>query len=355
MGEDRGITVCIITKNEEHKIRECVIGFAKQHFPVIVMDTGSLDATPHIAKEAGAEVTHFLWCDDFAKAKNACIEQAKTPYVMVIDSDEVVASIDKNALERCIKEHPNDVGRIRRINQGTSGQQDTYEWINRIFLKEDYHYEGKIHEQLVGKKKAEYNTYCAPITIYHTGYSGTQEERTKKAKRNQRLLESELKEKGEDPYLLYQIGKSQSMAGEYAQACQSYEKALSFDLNPKLEYVIDAVNAYGYALINSGQQEKALSFESIYETFGKNPDFTFLMGLIYMKNADFEGALREFQVTTLLNGGTVGGITTYLPNYNTGVVLECLGRLEEAKKYYKDCGSYQPAIKRLNSIKRGEK
>ncbi len=60
------------------------------------------------------------------------------------------------------------------------------------------------------------------------------------------------------PYLLYQLGKSYYMMGEYGAACDWFAQGLSFDLNPALEYVIDMVETYGYALINSGQEQTAL-------------------------------------------------------------------------------------------------
>ena len=55
------------------------------------------------------------------------------------------------------------------------------------------------------------------------------------------------------------------------------------------------VETYGYALLNSGQEQVALSFENIYQEFGISADFQFLMGLIYMKNARFDQAISEFK------------------------------------------------------------
>lgn len=46
------------------------------------------------------------------------------------------------------------------------------------------------------------------------------------------------------------------MMGEYGVACGWFAQGLSFDLNPALEYVIDMVETYGYALINSGQSRR---------------------------------------------------------------------------------------------------
>lgn len=49
-----------------------------------------------------------------------------------------------------------------------------------------------------------------------------------------------------------------------------FAHGLSYDLEPKLEYVIDMVETYGYALINSGRAGEALFFENIYEEFGNS-------------------------------------------------------------------------------------
>ena len=50
------------------------------------------------------------------------------------------------------------------------------------------------------------------------------------------------------PYVLYQLAKSYYMAAEYTKACAYFDCGLYFDLNPRLEYVIDMVETYGYAL-----------------------------------------------------------------------------------------------------------
>ena len=74
------------------------------------------------------------------------------------------------------------------------------------------------------------------------------------------------------------------MAEVYQSACGYISRGLYFDLNPGLEYVIDMVETYGYALLNSGRPKEALQFEQIYPEFGNTADFQFLMGLIYMNN-----------------------------------------------------------------------
>lgn len=355
------LSICIITKNEEKNIARCLQSLKPYDFEIVVADTGSIDKTKEIALQYTEHVYDFVWCDDFATAKNFAISKATNPYVMVIDSDEFLEPLEVENLYQMIRQHPNAVGRIRRRNVFTRNEQsqENQEWINRVFPKDKYHYEGRIHEQIVAREGNEnYETYQTPVVIEHTGYDLTLEERKEKANRNFTLLIQELKrlEKEESeskqiPYILYQLGKSCYMAEKYAKACEYFSQGLSYDLNPKLEYVIDMVETYGYALINSGQAEAALFFENIYEEFGDSADFQFLMGLIYMNNARFEQAVQEFLKATKHQECRNKGVNSYSAYYNIGVIYECLGKKEEAVQYYEKCGDYESAKKRLADIK----
>jgi tetratricopeptide (TPR) repeat protein len=41
------------------------------------------------------------------------------------------------------------------------------------------------------------------------------------------------------------------------------------------------------------------------------------------------------------------GVNSYRAFYNIGVIYECLGKTEEAIKYYEKCGDYRLAKSRL--------
>lgn len=359
-GTDR-LSVCIITKNEEKNIERCLACLKPYGFEIIVADTGSTDSTKEIALQYTDKVYDFEWCNDFAAARNFAVSKAFNSYVMSIDSDEFVESLDTEKLYQMIKEYPDKLGRISVRNVFTkNGQpQESNEWVSRIFPKNKFRYEGRIHEQLVSKDGSSYETYQSPVMIEHTGYDLTDEERRNKTNRNITLLTQELelleKEKNEQqiPYILYQLGKSCYMAGEYVGAAGYFSKGLSYDLNPKLEYVIDMVETYGYALLNSGQAETALFFENIYEEFGNSADFQFLMGLIYMNNSRFEQAVEEFQKATGHKECRNKGVNSYAAYYNIGVIYECLGKKEEAVSYYKKCGGYEPAKQRRIAMAKG--
>lgn len=369
------LSICIITKNEQQNIARCLESIKLYEAEIVVVDTGSTDGTKRVAAGYTDNLYDFAWCDDFAAAKNFAVSKATNPYVLILDSDEYIEEFDASALEQLLIEHPEKVGRIKRQNifSREGVRKENVEWINRIFAKDKFRYECRIHEQITAIDQAEYDTYRAPITIGHTGYDLTEEERRKKAERNIALLNREvarlLEEHGvscvqEDiekckstggmdgqlPYILYQLGKSYYMAGNYAQACEYFSQGLSYDLNPRLEYVIDMVETYGYALINNGRAGEALFFENIYDEFSDSADFQFLMGLIYMNNERFEDAVREFIKATGHRECRNSGANSYAAYYNIGVIYECLGQTDEARTYYKKCGDYEPAKKRLEGM-----
>lgn len=347
------LSVCIIAKNEEQNIKRCLESLKKYDFEIVVVDTGSTDNTKQIAESYTENVYDFLWCDDFAEAKNEAIRKATNEFVLVLDSDEWLEELDLEKLKKQIKQNPTSVGRIKRRNIMTRDgiKKENEEWINRIFSKKKFGYEGRIHEQIEEKNGEPYETYLTDVVILHSGYDLPKEKRKQKAERNIHLLLKELAELKENdvqvPYLLYQLGKGYYMSEEYITACEYFSKGLSYDLNPKLEYVIDMVETYGYALLNSGQAEVAMNFENIYDEFGCNADFQFLMGLIYMNNEKFNAAISEFLKATTHESCRSIGVNSFSAFYNIGVIYECMGKKSEAGNYYRKCGDYAPAKKRL--------
>jgi hypothetical protein len=55
---------------------------------VVVVDTGSTDRTPEIARRMGARVFHDPWQGDFSLHRNRCLELACGEWILVLDADE---------------------------------------------------------------------------------------------------------------------------------------------------------------------------------------------------------------------------------------------------------------------------
>ena len=77
----------VITRNEADRIARCVGSLLPLCREVIVLDSGSTDATVAIARAAGARVEHQDWLG-FAAQKNAAIARATQPWVILLDADE---------------------------------------------------------------------------------------------------------------------------------------------------------------------------------------------------------------------------------------------------------------------------
>lgn len=80
------LSVAIITKNEEENLRPCLqsVAFAGQ---IVVVDSGSTDATLAIAAEFGCEIYKEAWLG-FGPQKQLAIDKCREPWVLVLDADE---------------------------------------------------------------------------------------------------------------------------------------------------------------------------------------------------------------------------------------------------------------------------
>jgi glycosyltransferase involved in cell wall biosynthesis len=85
-GDPLGITALIITLNEQRHIRECIQS-VKWCTSVLVVDSGSSDATCQLAQEAGAIVLVHPFVNN-ARQYNWGLEQISTPWALVLDADE---------------------------------------------------------------------------------------------------------------------------------------------------------------------------------------------------------------------------------------------------------------------------
>jgi glycosyltransferase involved in cell wall biosynthesis len=341
----------MIVKDEETVLEKCLEAIKKYGYEIVIVDTGSKDRTKEIAYKYTDKVFDFQWCNDFSLARNFSISKADNEYILVIDSDEIVTSLNTKAIDSLLKKNRNKVGRLLRVNEySRKGIKYKYrERVNRLFSRKYYKYEGSIHEQLIAIDNSKVETYLIPLEMNHYGYEEEELIRKSKIKRNIDMLKNELSNNMKDPYILYQLGKSFYMGENYIEACDYFNKALEIDLDIKLEYVQDLVESYGYSLINSQQYEESMKLLNVYDEFKDSADFIFVIALIYMNNSMFNEAIYQFKKAKLIKECKMDGVNTYLSNYNIGVILECLGD-KEAKKYYKLCGKYEPAILRLKSI-----
>lgn len=84
------ISVLIVTKNEEGRIRRCLSSLAQNFEQVVVIDSASTDSTQDLARAAGAEVVDFRWNGRYPKKRQWCLENLalRHDWVFFLDADE---------------------------------------------------------------------------------------------------------------------------------------------------------------------------------------------------------------------------------------------------------------------------
>ncbi len=88
------ISLCMITKDEEDFLAQCLDSVKSFVDEIVIVDTGSTDRTVDIAKGYGARVYHHPWEDDYSKHRNQSISYATGDWILVMDADEVIAKRD---------------------------------------------------------------------------------------------------------------------------------------------------------------------------------------------------------------------------------------------------------------------
>lgn len=346
------ISLCMIVKNEEKNLAKCLDSVKDFIDEIVIIDTGSIDKTKEIAKRYTNRVYDFVWCNDFAKARNFSLSKASNDWVLVLDADEFVTRFNKKTIEQFIHLHHKVVGRLKRINPFEDKKEIKryIERVNRLFNKKYFHYEGNIHEQIVSKDYSQYNTQPIGIEAEHIGYMNEVVTNTNKLERNIKLLKNAIEDNPQDPYLHYQLGKSYFMAKEYNMACESFTKAIDRCSDFRYEYTEDLVESYGYALLKCERYREALVIKKYQTYYEKSPDYNFVMGLIYMNNVRFQDAISYFENCIGQKEGKIEGINSYQPNYNIGVIYETLGFEEKAIEFYEHCGEYLSAKQRIEKL-----
>ena len=348
------ISVCIIARNEEQNIENCLKPLREYDWEIIVVDTGSTDHTKEIAGKYADRVLDFVWCDDFSAARNYSIKQASHDMILVIDSDEYLMEIDTEAILRLAEQNPTSIGLLSRKNHyQMNGTDSVYvDLVERLFSRKYYHYEGIIHEQvrLLDHERYSYESYQIPLILDHSGYTGSKEALHEKALRNISLLEKDLATHPDSPYTYFQIGQSYNMIHDDENACLYYGKGLSYDADPAEEYVQMMVIGYGYALLHLDRAEEALGLSGVYDAFAVSADFFDLMGLIYLRNGQYMNALLEFVKALSCENAHVVGANSFIPSYNIGLINEMMGDREAALMHYRKCGDFPMALEKIQEL-----
>src|SRR5690242_6151247 len=102
------LSICLIVKNEERFLEGCLETVAGIADEIVLVDTGSTDATCEIARAFSCRVLHHEWDHDYAAARNVGIGAAQGRWILCIDADERLE--DAASLRPLIEAAPPEVG-----------------------------------------------------------------------------------------------------------------------------------------------------------------------------------------------------------------------------------------------------
>src|SRR5919199_6137275 len=97
------LSLCMIVKNEEASLPQCLRSVKDAVDEMVIVDTGSCDRTVELAQEFGARVYHFEWCNDFSAARNEALKYMQGKWVLVLDADEVLTPEIVPEIKQAIK------------------------------------------------------------------------------------------------------------------------------------------------------------------------------------------------------------------------------------------------------------
>ena len=211
------VSLCMIVKDEEDFLPQCLQSAGDVVDEIVLVDTGSSDATLEIARSFKAKVFQHEWKEDFSDARNVSLKHATSDWILYLDADEVLDQKSAQMLPEILNrtEHFGLFFCIYNIN--ANGSILSKQYTVRLFRNlEGVRFAGKIHEYVLPMVALAYQG----MSIYHFGYDLDQETMKRKGERNARIIKQALAMCGEDPVLRYHLAGVHLSLGEYEKAIE---------------------------------------------------------------------------------------------------------------------------------------
>ncbi len=292
------ISGCVITKNEEANIANCINNLKCITDEIIIVDTGSEDKTSQIAKELGASVYEHKWEDNFSKAKNAALKHATGDWIIFLDADEYFSDDSLPKVRSVIQKTHTDRDKegiiCELVNIDTDNNKiiGTYGTLRIFRNARRYRFINRIHEEIRNDGKV---LRCIDkryeLSIIHTGYSASISQ--KKVERNLELLLANKDDEKADYYLAtsYQLLGDYKNALKYAEAALSNPKISQYDYLAYKLHLIRIVVMVGHEFHN---KEKINEFiDEANGSYENHPEIARVIATYYFKEKLYEKALEK--------------------------------------------------------------
>ncbi len=220
------LSCCMIVKNEEQFLKRCLESVKDFVDEIIIVDTGSQDRTVEIARAYTDKIFFHPWENDFSTHRNQSISYARGDWIFQIDADEQLAPGGGEAIRELAAASAPGVNflmlNITDIDQ--QGRPRATFNFPRVFRNRvGIHYEGIVHNQVVGKGQC----VACPAVIWHYGYYLDEEKMEAKRRRSIPLLLKQLEEDPENAFALYNLANMHIGIKDYGKVIDYGERALA--------------------------------------------------------------------------------------------------------------------------------
>jgi len=288
------ISVCMIVKNEEKFLAQCLKSVKDATDEIIIVDTGSTDKTVEIAQSFGAKVYHHPWRNSFSEARNHSLHYATCDWILQIDADEALEQSDIPHLHTLIQTNSHNVIYVAIYSDLPGGQAKHY--FPRIFRRGKACFQGTVHNQLA----FDGNALQSEIKFYHYGYNLSQDEMKKKYKRTGDLLREQVDREPDNIFALANLIRNYRNEYNFDKVIELGEKGLSMSVSQmdvvykgqRQKISIDLAHAF----LNKNMMDRAE--EVCRRSLDENPqhfDMLLVLGETLFKKGEIHNALNYFK------------------------------------------------------------
>ncbi len=341
------LSLCMIVRDEETNLRDCLLPLRQVCDELIVVDTGSRDRTPRLAKEMGAKVFYFPWRDDFSAARNASLNYAQGDWILWMDADDRIDPKEGRRIRELAGPGGRNAFSFRVINQGTG--EEFYQL--RLFPKlPGVKFEGAIHEQVEGTLRSlGVGVERQEIIIHHLGYM-LGERKRKKDLRDLKILKKWLAENQDDFYSRFQLALTYDSLGEPQRALELTRELLEDSRFPTFSEDLFLYAHLLRAKLYCKLGEDVKSIDTLRSALQRKGDFwpaKFYLAELLCLRKDYPQALPYLEE---VKKGGLNALSLPLPlslmkvktDYWLGICYEETGQIPQAIDAYQRCIAQKP-------------
>lgn len=161
------LSLCMIVKNEEETLDNCLSNAKEYADEIIIVDTGSTDKTKDIALKYTDKIYNFEWVYDFSKARNFSFDKATSQYIMWLDADDIILSESVDYIKKWkMLDSDEDVLMCSYITNYENDFKPIFQYARERILKNKptLRWHDRVHECIIPQGKVVYNN---DIKVYH--------------------------------------------------------------------------------------------------------------------------------------------------------------------------------------------